>query len=141
LAGHRVQIRDEQGLAVARRQIGRLFVDGPSVMPGYFGEEPHGASPIRDGWLDTGDLGYWCDEELVITGRAKDLIIVNGRNVWPQDIEWAVEKLPLVRRGDCCAFSVEGAESERVVVLVEGRPGDEVARAALEGDVRQAVRE
>jgi fatty-acyl-CoA synthase len=141
LAGHRVQIRDEQGLAVAKRQIGRLFARGPSVMPGYFGREQQDANPISDGWLDTGDLGYWCDEELVITGRAKDLIIVNGRNVWPQDIEWAVEKLPLVRRGDCCAFSVEGAESERVVVLVEGLPGDETARAALEGDVRQAVRE
>ena len=141
LDGHRVEIRDDQGLAVGRRCIGRLFVQGPSVMAGYFRPAPDGANPIRDGWLDTGDLGYWCDDELVITGRAKDLIIVNGRNVWPQDIEWAVEKLLAVRRGDCCAFSVEQGETERVVVLVEGRPNDEAARAALEGDVRQAVKQ
>jgi fatty-acyl-CoA synthase len=141
MAGHRVEIRDQRGRALGDRRIGRLFVQGPSVMPGYFRPAAENLDPIREGWLDTGDLGYWCDGELAITGRAKDLIIVNGRNIWPQDIEWAVESLPQMRRGDCCAFSVELAESERVVVLVEGRPSDEATRATLEGSVRQAVKE
>jgi fatty-acyl-CoA synthase len=77
----------------------------------------------------------------VITGRAKDLIIVNGRNVWPQDIEWAVETLASVRRGDCCAFSVETGESEKVVVLVETSPAPSEQRTALEGEIRQAVKQ
>ena len=77
----------------------------------------------------------------MITGRAKDLIIVNGRNVWPQDIEWAVEKLAGLRRGDCCAFSVVATETEKVVVLVESRPDSAAEREALEGRVRQAVKE
>ena len=61
-------------------------------MPGYFGEPEASREVLSpDGWLDTGDLGYMLDGEIVVTGRAKDLIIVNGRNVWPQDIEWALE--------------------------------------------------
>jgi fatty-acyl-CoA synthase len=141
MAGHDVEIRDGDGTTVGTRQVGRLFVRGPSVMPGYFRRPMHAVDPIRDGWLDTGDLGYWCDDELVITGRAKDLIIVNGRNVWPQDIEWAVETLPSVRRGDCCAFSVDEGESEKVVVLVETSPAASDDRTALEREIRQAVKE
>ena len=141
IAGHTVEIRETDGQVLGERQVGRLFVQGASVMPGYFRPGPRSVSPLRDRWLDTGDLGYWCDGELVITGRAKDLIIVNGRNVWPQDIEWAVEKLPQVRRGDCCAFSITAAETEKAVVLVESRPDSAAERGALEGDVRQAVKE
>ena len=62
-----------------------------SVMPGYFPPTEDSTGVLRDGWLNTGDLGYWSSDEIVITGRAKDLIIVNGRNIWPQDIEWSVE--------------------------------------------------
>jgi len=141
MAGHQVEIRDGAGTAVGEREVGRLFVRGPSVMPGYFRRAASDVDPIRDGWLDTGDLGYWCEGELVITGRAKELIIVNGRNVWPQDIEWAVESLSQIRRGDCCAFSVEAGETEKVVVLVEVSPASNEARAMLEGDVRQTVKE
>jgi fatty-acyl-CoA synthase len=141
MADHRVEIRDDAGASVGERQVGRLFVHGPSVMPGYFRRPAHAANPIRDGWLDTGDLGYWFEGELVITGRAKELIIVNGRNVWPQDIEWAVEKLPQLRRGDCCAFSVSAGETEKVVVMVETSPMSADARLSLEGNIRQAVKE
>ena len=92
LPGHRLEVRDDDGKVLADREVGRIFVAGPSIMPGYFGE-PEATREVLsdDGWLDTGDLGYWLDGEVVVTGRAKDLIIVNGRNVWPQDIEWAIE--------------------------------------------------
>ena len=110
-------------------------------MPGYFGEAEDSARVLADGWLDTGDLGYWCDGELVITGRAKDLIIVNGRNIWPQDIEWAVEALSGLRRGDACAFSTDIEEGEQVVVLVQASAGDADVREALIGNIRQTVRE
>ena len=141
LPGHQVEIRDPEGDAVASREVGRLFVRGPSVMPGYFRNPEASASALKDGWLDTGDLGYWCGDELVITGRAKDLIIVNGRNIWPQDIEWAAEALPQLRRGDACAFSIDTNGMETIVVVTQSFPNDPAGRESLEGSIRQTVKE
>ncbi|WP_421999065.1 fatty acyl-AMP ligase [Reyranella sp.] len=141
LPGHDVEIRDSAGRPLDGPAIGRLFVRGRSVMPGYVGQAEESARVLGGGWLDTGDLGYWRDGELVITGRAKDLIIVNGRNIWPQDIEWAVEALPGQRRGDACAFSIESPEGEEVVVMVQGVAGDEAERDRQLGSIRQAVKE
>ena len=141
MAGHRVEIRDESGALVPERQVGRLFVEGPSVMPGYIDEPEATARVLKNGWLDTGDLGYWSDGDIVVTGRAKDLIIVNGRNIWPQDIEWAIEALPRLRQGDACAFSVESGASEEVVVLVQSYVGDADELEALIGSIRQTVKE
>ena len=141
LPGHQVEIRDAAGAVLAERLTGRLFVRGPSVMPGYFRQPHDSAQVLKGGWLDTGDLGYWCDGDLVITGRAKDLIIVNGRNIWPQDIEWAVEALPRLRRGDACAFSIDSEGGEQVVVLVQSFGGNAEELEALAGDIRQTVRE
>ena len=109
-------------------------------MPGYFPPAEDSTGVLRGGWLDTGDLGYWCDGEIVITGRAKDLIIVNGRNIWPQDIEWSVEALPSLRRGDACAFSVDDGE-QVVVILVQAPPPTPPTDETLEGDIRQKTRE
>lgn len=142
LPGHDVEIRDEAGRALGDRHVGRIFARGPSVMPGYFGEPQATAAVLSDGWLDTGDLGYWCDGEIVVTGRAKDLIIVNGRNIWPQDIEWAVEALPPVRRGDACAFSVQDDDgAERIVVVVQTWPVGADEREALRAAIAQTVKE
>jgi fatty-acyl-CoA synthase len=88
------------------------------------------------GWLDTGDMGYWLDGEIVITGRAKDLILHNGRNIWPQDIEWAAEQIEPLRSGDVAAFAVEGEDGDDdVVVLVHCRLAD----AAGMEDLRRKV--
>ena len=145
LAGHRVEIRGKDGTPLADREIGRLFAQGPSVMPGYFERPAETANVLAAGWLDTGDLGYRSADELVITGRAKDLMIVNGRNIWPQDIEWAVEALPRLRRGDACAFSLAVADGEsggeEIVVLVQSFAGDAAERDELTGCVRLAVKE
>ena len=133
LPEHVAEIRDDSGRALPDRSIGRIFVRGPSVMAGYF-EQPEATRLVLDenGWLDTGDLGYTLDGHLVITGRAKDLIIFNGRNIWPQDLEWAVEELPGVRRGDVAAFSVEGNNDEEdVILLVQCRTTEAEARDAL----------
>ncbi len=138
LPGHAAEIRDEAGKPLPERHLGRIFVRGPSVMAGYFGN-PEATDQVlkADGWLDTGDLGYMIDGALVITGRAKDLIIVNGRNIWPQDLEWAVEELPGLRRGDVAAFSVEGPDdTEEVVILVQCRVTDPAGRAALRREVQ-----
>ena len=142
LPGHKLEVRDPDGKVLADRAVGRIFVQGPSIMPGYFGE-PEASREVlsADGWLDTGDLGYMLDGEVIVTGRAKDLIIVNGRNVWPQDIEWAVESKRLVKNGDAAAFSIDTGEGERVVVAVLARVSGDEARAALARDVAGAVRE
>jgi fatty-acyl-CoA synthase len=142
LPGHPVEIRDEVGAPLGERRVGRIFARGPSVMPGYFGEPDASAAVLKDGWLDTGDLGYWCDGEIVVTGRAKDLIIVNGRNIWPQDIEWAIEAVPPLRRGDACAFSLQGDDgTEQVVVVVQAWPVDPARRQSLRDAIAQTVKE
>ncbi|MCW5732792.1 MAG: fatty acyl-AMP ligase [Enhydrobacter sp.] len=142
LPGHELEVRDDAGRLLSDRAVGRIFVKGPSVMPGYFGEPEASREVLSpDGWLDTGDLGYLLDGEIVVTGRAKDLIIVNGRNVWPQDIEWALEARRIVKSGDSAAFSVDTGEGERVVVAVLARVAGEEGRASLARDVAGAVRE
>ncbi|CAN5667354.1 fatty acyl-AMP ligase [soil metagenome] len=142
LPGHRLEVRGEGGTLLGDREVGRIFVQGPSVMPGYFAEPDSSREVLSaEGWLDTGDLGYLLDGEIVVTGRAKDLIIVNGRNVWPQDIEWAVEARRVAKSGDVAAFSIDSGGGERVVVAVLARVSGEQARLDLTRDVAGAVRE
>jgi fatty-acyl-CoA synthase len=128
LPGTEVEIRDADGTALPERRIGRILVRGPGLMRGYDDRPEESVAVLSpDGWLDTGDLGYRLDGQIVITGRAKELIIVNGRNVWPQDLEWSVEHaLPSVRDGDVAAFAVEEEGTEQVVLLIEapGAPGN-----------------
>lgn len=141
LPGHRIEVRDEHGRALPDRMVGSICVDGPSVMAGYFNDpEATRAAIGEDGWLDTGDLGYSVDGNLVVTGRSKDLIIWNGRNVWPQDIEWAVEKLEGVGGGAVAAFTVgEDDRADEVVLVVQSRCRNEAARSALRKSVAAAA--
>ena len=127
---HEIVIRDETGATLPERSIGGVFIKGPSIMAGYYGDPEMTAGVLSDdGWLDSGDMGYMVDGALVITGRTKDLIICNGRNIWPQDIEWAVEQLAGVRTGDVAAFSVTGDDgAERVVIVAESRLNDDFSR-------------
>ena len=103
LPGHAIRIVGEDGRALADREVGEIALAGPSVMLGYYKQDALTAQTIRDGWLHTGDLGYLSDGELFVCGRAKDIIIVNGRKYHPQDLEWAVDDLagraPRPRRG------------------------------------------
>jgi fatty-acyl-CoA synthase len=111
-------------------------------MTGYFRDEEMTASVLDDdGWLDTGDMGYMIGGGLVITGRTKDLIICNGRNIWPQDIEWAVEQLASVRTGDVAAFSVANDDGvEQVVVVMASRLTDDKSRLAIVRQIESTVR-
>jgi fatty-acyl-CoA synthase len=141
LPGHVTEIRNDEGRPLPERRIGRIYVKGPSIMAGYFQQkEATDLVLSADGWLDTGDLGYFLDGQIVITGRSKDLILANGRNIWPQDIEWAVEGLPALRRGDVAAFSVSGThDQEEVVLLVQCRTNEAEARSQLVKEVEAAV--
>lgn len=137
LPGHELEIRDADGNLLGERMAGRVMVRGPSLMQEYFGNHEETSRVLsQDGWLDTGDLGYLIDGSLVITGRSKDLILINGRNVWPQDLEWAVEQeVDGVRSGDVAAFSIDEAAAERVVLMAHCRKTNESERE----DLRQAI--
>lgn len=141
LPGHEIEVRDAMGNPLPDLRVGRFFLRGPSVMQGYFGRPEETAAVLSpDGWLDTGDLGYLKNGEIVITGRAKDLIIINGRNIRPQDIEWSVEReIEGLRTGDAAAFSLDEDEAERVVVLVQCRATGEEAREALRSKVEAVL--
>ena len=119
LPEYEMEIRDERGALLPDRHTGTIFVRGPSVMSGYFNApQDIGGALSADGWLNTGDIGYSVEGSLVITGRQKDLIIINGRNIWPQDLEYLAEHQDETRVGDALAFSVPGPESREVCVLV-----------------------
>jgi len=136
-----VEIRDEDGLPLPDGAIGKVWCRGPSVMSGYFRDPEATAACMADGWLDTGDMGYMSAGYIYIVGRAKDMIIVNGRNHWPQDIEWAVEQLPGFKAGDIAAFSITTPGGEETpAVLVQCRTSDDAERARLRDEIRERVR-
>ena len=140
--GMAVEIRDADGSVVAERGIGKLFCCGSSVMDGYFRDPDSTEACLSDdGWLDTGDMGYISGGYIFIVGRAKDMIIINGRNHWPQDIEWAVEQLPGFKSGDIAAFAITGPSGEETpAVLVHCRISDAGERSRLRDDIRERVR-
>jgi len=137
----KIEIREEDGTPLPERAIGKVWCSGPSLMVGYFRDPESTAACLQDGWLDTGDMGYLSDGYIYIVGRAKDMIIVNGRNHWPQDIEWAVEQLPGFKQGDIAAFAITTPGGEETpAVLVQCRTSDEAERVRLREEIRERVR-
>jgi len=135
---HEVGAFDTNGSRVGDRHVGELWVRGPSVARGYYKDPEASRETFGGGWLHTGDLGYLVDGRIHVTGRSKDLIIVNGRNYDPQCIEWLADDAPAVRAGSTAAFSVPGAAGEELVVIVESR----TARPeALQETIKQRVNE
>ncbi len=128
-----IDIRAEDGTTLADGTIGRLWARGPSIMERYLDNTP----PPRDGeWLDTGDLGFVHDGELYITGRAKDVIVIRGKNHPPQSLEAAVDTVPGVRTGCAAAVGDISSDGERVILFVEKRDAD---RESFAEECRQAV--
>ena len=121
---HEVEVRNEEGDKLPDRMVGEVVTRGPSVTSGYFNLPEATAEAFQEGWLHTGDLGYFVDGQLHICGRKKDLIIINGANHYPHDIEWSVGDMEGVRRGNVVAFSVTHEESEALVVIAESNSPD-----------------
>jgi acyl-CoA synthetase (AMP-forming)/AMP-acid ligase II len=111
-----VEIRDDKGERLPENQIGEIWVDSPSVMQGYLNDA---VSSIQDGWLATGDLGFYFQNELYIYGRKKDVIVLGGQNHAPQDLEMAVDGIEGVRTGCAVAVSKVSSEGEQVYLFVE----------------------
>lgn len=101
-------------------------------MNGYFCDDESQQQIQVTGWMDTGDLGYLLDGYLYVTGRKKDLIIIRGRNIWPQDIEYVAESEPEIRSGDAIAFvTEEHDEAARIILQIQCRVSSEERREQI----------
>jgi fatty-acyl-CoA synthase len=135
--GHELRIAGPRGEPRAEREVGEVWLSGPSVTAGYFDDPESTEATFGGGWLKTGDLGYLADGELYICGRAKDLIILNGKNYYPQDIERVVSKLDGIRDGQCVAFSrLDDSGGEIAVVVAEARRNVEGLAAQIIASIR-----
>lgn len=135
-----LEIRAPDGSALGEDRAGEVFVRGPGVFEGYYRDAAATREALLDGWLRTGDLGFLHDGELCLTGRAKDLIIVNGENVMPHELEWLAEGVS-GGGGDrrCGAISVHNGGTEQAALVVELGRGDESELAALDREIRRRV--
>ena len=136
-----LEIREENGAVLPEKTVGKVWMQGPGVMECYYRDQVATDACLVDGWLDTGDMGYLSNGYLYIVGRAKDMIIINGKNHWPQDIEWAVEQLPGFKAGDIAAFAITTPGGEETpAVLVQCRTSDEFERLRLLNEIKEKVR-
>jgi fatty-acyl-CoA synthase len=138
---HGVRIVDVDSREVLPdRHVGEIEVSGPSVMQGYY-EMPEATRETigEDGWMRTGDLGYLADGNVFICGRAKDVIIVNGKNYYPQDLEWAGSEVPGVRAGNVVAFPSHRAGLGREAVVVVAETKEAEGRDQLARDVKTEI--
>jgi fatty-acyl-CoA synthase len=140
--GFRLRIVDPDGRDLASGDVGQVWIQGPSLMEGYLGDPEATATALRNGWLDTGDLGFLYDGELYLAGRAKDAVILRGRNHAPEEIERAVEEVPGLRNSSAVAVSwlPEDAPGEELALFVEAsRQAAPEELAALPDACREAV--
>lgn len=136
---HEILVVGEDNAELPERTVGEIVFRGPSVASGYFKDPERTAEAFTEIGLRTGDLGYIANGELFVTGRKKDLIILNGRNYDPQSIEWVVQEVEGIRKGNVVAFSVPGERTEELVIVAEVK-GDTADEALIQA-VSNAVRE
>ncbi len=142
LPEHEVRIVDDRRRPLGERVQGRLLFRGPSRTAGYFRNQEATAAAIgEDGWMESGDLAYWADGEVYITGRKKDTIIKAGHNIVPQEVEAAAAEVSGVRRGCVSAFGTLDRDTgtEKLVVVAEIRAVDQHEMARIRADVVKNV--
>ncbi|HEV7646759.1 MAG TPA: fatty acyl-AMP ligase [Actinophytocola sp.] len=134
-------VDQSSGEVRGEREVGEIHIRGAAVTPGYLTVDGPLATQDADGWLATGDLGYIVDGEIVICGRAKDVIILAGRNIYPTDIERAASTVEGVRAGNAVAVRLDaGTRRERFAVVVESRQsGDPAAVRVLRKEIGARV--
>ena len=136
--GVELVVRDDDGAELGERQVGRIWVRGPSVMVGYFQDPVATARVLQGGWLDTGDLGFIADGELYVCGRAKDIVIIRGANHAPQEFEECLDGVAGVRQGCAVALGFQpddGGEEELLILAERAAQYD----PSLEEEIRAAI--
>jgi acyl-CoA synthetase (AMP-forming)/AMP-acid ligase II len=127
--GAEVEVRDDEGRPLPTGWLGRVFVRSPSLMREYLGQPEATDEVLREGWLDTGDLGFTEAGELYLHGRASDAVVIRGASHAPEEFEAALEGLAGLRAGCCAALGVEDDDGvEGLVVLAEREQGGEAGR-------------
>jgi fatty-acyl-CoA synthase len=136
-----IRVVDEQRRDLPERHIGEIALRSGCMLTGYYHRPDATAQAIQDGWYFTGDLGYMAGGELYITGRRKDLIIVGGKNIYPQDIENVLNDVPGVHPGRTVAFGVlnEALGTEDIAVICEVETDDPDALARITRDIRSRI--
>ncbi|WP_137886379.1 AMP-binding protein [Pseudomonas sp. 2FE] len=141
LPGHQLRIVDGSGVELPERCEGHLHFKGPSTTRGYFHNPEETRRVLHGDWMDSLDLAYIAGDEVYLTGRAKDLIIRAGRNIYPYDVEAAVGNLPGLRRGCVAVFGCRdpATGTERLVVLAESYEQDVAARQRVQQEINRIV--
>ncbi|NIS79182.1 MAG: AMP-binding protein [Anaerolineales bacterium] len=141
IAGTRVRVIDEQYQDLPERSIGEIALKSDCMLTGYFNRDDLTAQAFHEGWFLTGDLGYLVGGELYLTGRKKEILIVGGRNIYPQDLEELVSEVQGIHPGRVVAFGVfsDIAGTEDVGIVAEADTKDSEARRKLEERIRLEV--
>jgi fatty-acyl-CoA synthase len=136
-----IKVVDDDRRDVGERQIGELIIQSDCLLSSYYHRPDATRAALRDGWLYTGDLGYIADGEVYITGRKKDLMIIGGKNIYPQDIEHLIDRVPGVYPGRAVVFGIPDHKlgTEQAVAIVEIDPRHPRPRDVLGLEVRRAV--
>jgi fatty-acyl-CoA synthase len=141
MPGTEIRVVDEQRRDLPERHVGEIALRSDCMLTGYYHRPDATAQAMHDGWYFTGDLGYMAGGELYITGRKKDLIIVGGKNIYPQDIENVLNDVPGVHPGRTVAFGVmnEALGTEDIAVICEVETDDPDERARITRDIRTRI--
>lgn len=139
ISNHELIIVDDHGNRLMERQIGQIWLRGPSIASYYLTKDGYLPITNDEDFLATGDLGYWVDGQLVVTGRIKDMILVNGRNIWPQDLEAVVTEMtdPVVKRA--VAFAVEENDRTQIILLAEHVRADRAILDAIKAEITRRI--
>jgi len=142
LPNHQIRIVDESGTELAQGSVGEILVQSDCLFSGYYNRDDLTAQVLDDGWYRTGDLGFYLEGELFVVGRKKDLIIVAGENIYPQDIEEIVAAHSAIHDGRVVAMGAYNPESgtEDVIVVAEVETEENLrAAAATEQELRTSI--
>jgi fatty-acyl-CoA synthase len=139
LPGNRVRIVSNEGLELPALQVGEIILQSDSMFEGYYNRRDLSEAVLRDGWYWTGDLGFCVDGDLYVTGRKKDLIIVAGKNIYPQDVEEIVSRHPAIHDGRVVAFGLHNADqgTEDAIIVAEL---DSVAAVSDPLEIERAIK-
>jgi acyl-CoA synthetase (AMP-forming)/AMP-acid ligase II len=141
LPGTKYRLVDDRGVDVPERVVGEVWFQSNAVMHGYYGNPEATASSLVDGWYITGDMGYRVGDLLYVTGRKKDLIILGGNNVYPQDIEELIGTHPQVVAGRVAALGIADAAlgTQKLIIICETRSDDPEVKRDVVRFVRREV--